>query len=272
MKPDKYSEAAERSNNNLNRRQEELLRRSLSSLNDSVPAPPPGLPVSLMRAVRQEAAPGVIRATIALIRAQWPVVLRERLVPAIFVGLALVFWTAGGLLNDFDLLVLAGALPVAAGLFTLLLSGAWVDPVHALVSTTRTPFGAIVFARTTVALTVLVGLSIAGSLVLAVATDRPFPTLVAAWLGPTVIIAALATLLAQLWRPILTVTAALTAWASLILLAALELNGVISPAVSPQLLLRPGSEQLLSQLIVALALTAAAWSSGLRPGLAGTRS
>src|SRR5690625_6637731 len=79
MKPDKYSEAAERSNNNLNRRQEELLRRSLSSLNDSVPAPPPGLPVSLMRAVRQEAAPGVIRATIALIRAQWPGGLRERL-------------------------------------------------------------------------------------------------------------------------------------------------------------------------------------------------
>ena len=107
----------------------ELLRRSLRSSIDSLPVPPPELTVSLQRAIRQKTTPGNFQATGSLIRAEWPVVLRERLIPAIAFGLVLVFWTAGGLLNDFDLLILAGALPVAAGLFTLLLSGPWADRV-----------------------------------------------------------------------------------------------------------------------------------------------
>src|SRR5690554_2333248 len=115
-------------------KQEELLRRGLRSSVSSMPSPPPELPVSLLRAVGQERASRALGATVALIRAQWPVVARERLVLGMAVMLALVFLAAGGLMSGFDLLVLAGALPVAAGLFTLLLSGSWSDPAHVLVA------------------------------------------------------------------------------------------------------------------------------------------
>lgn len=256
----------------LSARQEALLRRSLRSSVSAMPTPPPDLPVSLLRAARRENELGVVGATISLIRAQWPVVTRERLVLGMVAATVLVFCAAGGLMSGFDLLLLAGTLPVAAGLFTLLLSGPLSDPAHALVSATRTPFGALVFARTTVALTILVGLSFAGSLALALVGETSLTTLVAAWLGPTVIIAALATVLAQFWRPAVTVVLALAAWAGLVLLAALELNGVVSPGVSLQALFRPGAGPLLAQLTLAVALTLAAWSLATRPGLTGARS
>ena len=255
----------------LSSRQEALLRRTLRSAVSAMPTPPPELPVSLLRAVRRENDSGVFGATISLIWAQWPVVTRERLVLGMVAATALVFCAAGGLMSGYDLLVLAGTLPVAAGLFTLLLSGPLSDPAHALVSATRTPFGALVFARTTVALTILVGLSFAGSLALAFFGDTSLTTLVAAWFGPTVIIAALATLLAQFWRPAITVVLALAAWAGLVLLAALELNGVINPGISLQALFRPGAGPLLTQFLVALVLILAGWSLAARPGLTGAR-
>lgn len=271
MRPDGHYRAVEDEHKELSERQEELLRRSLRGSASAMPSPPPYLPVSLLRAVRQETASGVIGATISLICAQWPLITRERLLLGMVVAIVSVFCAAGGLISGFDLLVLAGTLPVAAGLFTLLLSGPGSDPAHALVSTTRTPFGALVFARTTVALTILVALSFAGSLALAFFGDRSFATLVAAWLGPTVIIGALSTLLTQVWRPAITVMLALAAWASLVVLATLELNGVISPVVSLQWLARPGSGQLLVQFLLALGLVLTAWSLGTRPGLSGAR-
>lgn len=264
--------AVEDDHQQLSGRQGDLLRSSLRSSVSAMPSPPPDLPVSLLSAVRRENESGVFGATISLIRAQWPVVARERLVLGMAIATVLVFCAAGGLMSGFDLLVLAGTLPVAAGLFTLLLSGPLSDPAHALVSATRTPFGALVFARTTVALTILVGLSFAGSLALAFFAETSLTTLVAAWLGPTVIIAALATLLAQFWRPAITVVLALAAWAVLVLLAALELTGVISPVMSLQSLFRPGAGPLLVQFIVALVLVLAAWSFAARPGLTGARS
>ncbi|NLG65395.1 MAG: hypothetical protein GX537_07295 [Actinobacteria bacterium] len=272
MRPDSHDPRFEGNELGLSARHEQVLRDTLRGSASSIPPPPAELPVSLLRAVRQEAPSGVLGATSSLIWAQWPVVTRERLVLGMAVALALVFCAAGGLTDGFDLLVLSGTLPVIAALVTLLLSGPWSDPAHALVSATRTPFGALVFARTTVVLVLLVGLSLAGTLVLTFLGDTSFPTLVAAWLAPTVILAALATLLAQLWRPVITVAIALAAWASVVLLAALELNGVISPAVSLRLVYQPNSAHVLVQALVALGAVVAAWSSGSRPGLTRPRS
>lgn len=256
----------------MNARHETVLREGLRSSVRSIPPPPAELPISLLTAVRQETTTGAFAATLSLIRAQWTVVVRERLVLGLVVALALVFGAAGAFADGFDLLLLAGTLPVVAGVVTLLLSGPWSDPAHALVSTTRTPLGALVFARTTVALALLVSLSLAGTLVLALLGDETFPTLVVAWLAPTVILAALATLLAQLWRPLVTVTVALVGWVGLIMVAALELNGVISPTVSLEMVYRPDAAQVLVQALVALGAVAAAWSAGSRPGLARSRS
>lgn len=272
MRPKNHGSPAEGSESSLNGRHEKVLREGLQDSVSSIPPPPAELPVSLLTAVRQETTTEAFEAALSLIRAQWPVVVRERLVLGLVVALALVFGAAGVFADGFDLLLLAGTLPVVAGVVTLLLNGPWSDPAHSLVSTTRTPFGAIVFARTTVGLALLVGLSLAGTLVLALLGDETFLALVAAWLAPTVILAALATLLAELWRPLITVSVALAGWVGLIMVAALELNGVINPTVSLQMVYRPDAAQVLVQALVVLGAVVAAWSAGSRPGLARSRS
>lgn len=249
-----------------------VLREALRQEAAMVPDPPAHLPDSLMLAVAGSRSPGGWRAVVVLVRAQWPVVFRERLVSALAVFLAVVFAVALQMVSEYDLLTLAGALPIAAGLLTLLLSGPWVDPAHAVVSTTRTPFGAVVFARTTVALVMLVIMAFVGSLVLAVVGERLLLTLVAAWLGPTVVIAALATLLAQVWRPLISVTAALVGWAVVIVVIALEMNGVLAPAVALASLVRPGAELIAVQAVVGVSLLVAGWLVGSRVESPGARA
>ena len=102
----------------------------------------------------------------------------------------------------------------------------------------------------------------AGSLALSLLGESSMMSLVTAWLGPTLIISALATFLAQIWRPLVTVPATLTAWTAVVLLLALELNGVLKPAVSLESLIRPGAGLQLTQVLMVMILVTASWLSG----------
>lgn len=251
---------------------EMVLREALREAAARVPDPPARLPDSLLQALPVGTKTGAWRGLVVLVLAQWPVVSRERLMLALAVFLPLVFGAAAQLMNAFDLLTLTGALPIAAGLLTLLLSGPWADPAHAVVSTTRTPFGAVVLARTTVALALLVVMGMVGSLVLAGLGDRMLSTLVAAWLGPTVVIAAQATLLTQLWRPLIGVTVALASWATVIFVIALELMGTFVLPVSLSPLVQPGAWLIVMQVVVGAGLVAAAWFIGARSDVNAVRA
>lgn len=248
------------------RAQERELERALRSAAVAYPEPPAELPEAVLHAVRIEPRDAGLRSTLRLVQAQWPLIARGRLLPAVAVFVALVFGSAGTLLNELDLLVLTAALPVAAGLFVALLSGPATDPAHEVVSITRTPFAALVLARTTVAMTVLVGVSLLASLILALLVGQSMPTLVAAWLGPTVVISAAATLVAQRVPRVLTVSLALLAWAVVVTGLYLELSGVWTPSVSLLPLLRPGSTFIAVQCLMAVSLLSAAWLAGSRAG------
>lgn len=245
---------------------ERVLREVLFEAMLESPVPPRRLPESLLHAVRERDSQGQLVAGLTLIRAQWPIVARERLILGLLGFIALVFGAAAGIgrVGEYDLLTLTAALPIAAGLFILLLSGPSADPAHVVISTTRTPFGAIVFARTTVAVTLLVLFSFAASVVLAGLGEHSIPVLVAAWLGPTVVLAALATLLAQVWRPVLTVSATLAGWGLVVAVIALEMSGVLAPWISMMPILRPGFALVTTQAGMAVALLATAWWLGAR--------
>lgn len=199
------------------------------------------------------------RSTVSLLAAEIPIVTRQRLVLAVMVFVALVFAAIGSALRSNDLVTLMAALPAAAALFTALLAGRGVDPAHAVVSSSRTPFAAVIFARTTVALGLLVALGMAGSVVVALLGERGLLRLIAVWVGPTVIISVLATLLAQLWRPVTAVATLLVAWGAVITVIALELSGTISPRISMAPLIQPSLTILVVQAGLAVCLTVAAW-------------
>lgn len=248
------------------RAHERELERALRSVTEAYPEPPADLPEGVLHAVRLGDRRAGPLATLRLVQAQWPLIARGRLLPAVAAFVALVFGSAGMLMNELDLLVLTAALPVAAGLFVALLSGPGTDPAHEVVSITRTPFAALVLARTTVAMSVLVAVSLLASLILALLGGQSVPTLVAAWLGPTVVISAAATLVAQRVPRVLTVSLTLLAWAGVVTGLYLELNGVWTPSVSLLPLLRPGGTFIAVQCLIAVSLLSAAWLAVDRAG------
>lgn len=249
------------------------LSAALRAATSELPDPPPVLPETFWLAIDAGDSPlARLQRTLSLLTAQVPIVTRERMVLAVMAFVALVFAAIGGALSSNDLLTLMAALPAAAALFTALLAGPSVDPGHAIVSSARTPFAAVVFARTTVALALLVALGLVGSLVVGILGERTFFHLVAVWFGPTVILSALATLLAQVWRPIAAVMTLLAAWGLVITLIGLEIGGAITPRLSLAVLLEPGAMALVVQAGLAAGLTAVAWSLGSRRSLGRARA
>ena len=199
------------------------------------------------------------RRTLGLIGSQAVVVLRGHLLPAMTSFVTLTFLAAASTGGEFGLLVLTAALPVVALLSLALLSGPRFDPAHDLIIATRTSAGAVLFARTTLVLGVTVFLGLIASLGQALVGGAQFMALVLAWLGPTLVIAAGATFLAQHWRLAPVAVLTLIAWAGVVAWAYLELVGLAASSFTSSSLLRPEPVVVVVQLIVGALLFGSAW-------------
>lgn len=251
--------------------EEKVLRDVLSEIAAEGPRPPRSMPISLQVAVKAATRrlPEPQR-TLRLIAAESPIVLRGRMVPALVAFIAAVFVAANIAQDEFSLLLLTAMMPLVTTLTMVMLGGRRCDPAHDLVRSTRTPPGAVTFARTTLVLAVVIVLGMAASLVLSVTVEAGMMALVTAWLGPTVILAFLATLLAQYWWPVAVVSVILASWTALIGLAWLDLQQRAPFSSGLSILWQPDMRTLIVQLVLATALVTMAW--GLSMGSASRRT
>lgn len=243
----------------LDARQERRLRDALEELQGAVPPAPANLPESLLAEVRRGHELPEPHKTLSLIVGQAGVVFRGGMLPALVTLVALTFYAAASAANEFGLLVTTAVLPMVAALSLALLSGRAFDPAHDLIASSRTPMGAVVFARTSLMLFATVVLGLAASVALASFGAAPFSAIVVAWLGPTVVIASLATLLAQRWRLVPVTVLTLVAWAGVVGRIYLELLGHVPFGFGWRWVLQPEPSLVVAQLLLGGALLALAW-------------
>jgi anti-sigma factor RsiW len=207
----------------------------------------------------QPTALEAFRASLNLIRAQHAVTLRgpNSLATLVFVLLALL--AASRLEGTLTALPLLIALPVVAALYMAFLSGPKVDPTYELVAATSTPAATLVFSRLTLVLAFLVGLALPGGLAVGLLTGYSPVFLTAAWLGPMLLLAALTTLLALLWRPAVAAGVTLSLWAGVVALFGVELQAGQGLRFSLLPLLQPGFGLFMAQLLGAGLLWWLAW-------------
>lgn len=247
----------------LDARQERRLREALEGLQGAVPPVPARLPESLLAEVRRGHGLPEPRKTWGLVVAQAVVVFRGGTLPALVTLVALTFLAAAGADNEYGLLVVTAVLPMVAALSLALLSGRAFDPAHDLIASSRTPVGAVVFARTTLMLAATVVLGLAGSVVLASFGAAPLLGTVAAWLGPTVVIASFATLLAQRLSLVLVTVATVSAWGGVVGWIFLELQGHVPFGFGTRSVLQPEPAMFVAQLLLGGALLVLAWRAAV---------
>ncbi|HYN88778.1 MAG TPA: hypothetical protein VER55_09620, partial [Ardenticatenaceae bacterium] len=191
-----------------------------------------------------------VRSATHLISAQWPVL--RGLLPGALLVLALAILGTIALRDDTRAaLPLLALTPIVGALSVAFLHHTEVDPAWEIVAAAPTSTGALVFARLTLTLGLIVGLMLAGSLAVSIATAEMLAPLVAAWLGPLLLLSALATLLAVRWTPTIGAGVSLALWVTVVSMLVAELRGAPLVAVSLRPLLDPGAALVSGQLIVA---------------------
>jgi hypothetical protein len=128
-----------------------------------------------------------------------------------------------------------------------------------IVAAAPTSPGALIFARLTLILGLIVMVMLGGSIAVSVATGEMLGPLIAVWLGPLLLLSALATVLAVRWTPAIAASVSLALWVTIISMLAKELAGNSFLAVSLRPLLDPGWLLLGGQLIAAAMLWYASW-------------
>lgn len=199
-----------------------------------------------------------MRSAAHLIGAQWPVL--RGLLPAALLVLLLGILGTIALRDDtraaLPLLALA---PIVAALSVAFLHHTEADPAWEVVAATPTSPGALVFARLTLVLGIIVAVMLGGSLAVSVATGEMLGPLVAVWLGPLLLLSALATVLAVRWTPVIGAGVSLTLWVTVISTLVKELAGDPLLALSLRPLLDPGWWLLGGYLVAAAFLWYLSW-------------
>ncbi len=221
---------------------------------------PPLSPTARARLHPRLTPVGALATGANLVWAQRAVLARGSALPVVLLLLALGLLAAilagdagaGG----FPLLLLA---PSAAALSAALLYGPEVDPATELVATTPTPAPTLLLARLTWVLLCVATLATVASFLLAGTGRIMGLQLIAAWLGPLLVLAALATLLALLWGPLLGAGVSLGLWAGALALLHTEMSGQPMIAVSLRPLLSPDLVLFGSEIVAAALLWAMAW-------------
>jgi anti-sigma factor RsiW len=200
------------------------------------------------------------RSALALVWAQRVVVLRGGVVPSVVLVLVLGLLATISIRDTtFVALPLLVLVPVIAALGVAFLYGPEADPAFDVVSAAPTPAGTLLFARLTLVLGILCGVATLGSVVLSTTDGVPLFPLIGAWLGPLLLLSALATVLALVWQPLIASGIVLGLWSGVAMLLAAELNGRPFLDVSLRPLLQPGWALFSSQMVTAALLWFVGW-------------
>ncbi|MEU6075351.1 zf-HC2 domain-containing protein [Micromonospora sp. NPDC047074] len=126
--------------------------------------------------------------------------------------------------------VLAVVVPLVAA---LAVAGAYGgdEPAIELIRATPTSVRTVLLARLTVASGAVFGAAAIGSLVLSLAGAGGAGGLLAAWLGPMVLLSAVSFALSVVWRPAVGLSVALALWVLRVLAASGSLDGAVSGMV-----------------------------------------
>lgn len=219
---------------------------------------PPLAPVVLAQVRPRPRLGQALAAAMSLVWAQRVLLMHTRIGPAGLVLLALGAVLVSGL-PDRGLLLWLLLVPILAGLSGVALYSPQADPAFELVATTPIPPPTLVFARLTCLLGAVGSVALLGSVPVSRLTGVTLSGVVAAWLGPALLLAALATLLALLWRPLAAAAVTLGLWIGVISLLQAELGGQPLLPWSLRGLLQPSGGLLAAQLGTALALWAVSW-------------
>lgn len=203
-----------------------------------------------------------MQASTALVWGQRAILLRSGTLPAvalvIFLGvLAALFIQRSG--PDLVALPLFILTPMLAILAVVYLHTTEADPAFEIVAAAPTSPGVLVFARLTLALATLGGLALLGSLGIGGLSGAPLHWLVGAWLGPLLLLSALATLLSLAWNPLAATGVSLALWGVVSVLVAATLQSDQPIRLLALAVLRPGWPLLAGQAALASLLWLAGW-------------
>ena len=241
-------------------RQWQLLATAARADAEAREAPlPPLSPVVRANLVRRPTVGEALRSAAQLVWAQRQVL--GVLLPG--AALVLLLGILGTLVLQDEIhaaLPLLAAAPIVAAVSVAYLHHAESDPAWEVVAATPTSAWALVFARLTLLLAVIVTVMLVGSVAVSAVTGRLLASLIAAWLGPLLLLSALATVLALRWTPALGAGVCLALWVTIIAMLIEELAGDPLLTLSLQPLLEPGWALFGGQLVAAALL----WCLGLR--------
>ncbi|MCZ7569734.1 MAG: zf-HC2 domain-containing protein [Ardenticatenaceae bacterium] len=220
---------------------------------------PPLSPVVRASLSRRPSAGEAVRSAVQLVWAQWRV-LRVLLPGAVLVLLLGVLGTLALRDDTQAALPLLTLAPIVAAVSVAFLHHSESDPAWEVVAATPTSTGALVFARLTLILTAIVIVMLVGSFAVSVVTGQLLASLIAAWLGPLLLLSALATVLAIRWTAAISAGVCLALWVTIISMLVKELAGDPLLTLSLQPLLDPGWVLFGGQLVAAALL----WYLSLR--------
>jgi predicted anti-sigma-YlaC factor YlaD len=221
---------------------------------------PPLSPVVRGNLQRRPTYAEALRSALMLVWAQRMVVLGGSVVPAAVLVLLLGLLATLGLRNSpFMALPLLGLIPIIAALGVAFLYGPDADPAFAVVGAAPTPASTLLFARLTLVLGILCGVATGGSVLISAADNIQLLPLIGAWLGPLLLLSALATVLALVWRPLVASGVTLAIWTATAMLVGAELTGRPLLNVSLLPLIEPSWALFGGQVVLAVALWAAGW-------------
>ena len=221
----------------------------------------PPLSAAVRASLRHQPSVGQsLRSMSNLVWGQRAVLVRSGLIPTVLIVLMLGVVASALMRGNAPVaLPLLTLVPVAAALGVTFLHGPDTDSAFEIVSATPTQPATLVFARLTLILALVIGVGGLGSVLLSATGVGALAPLVGAWLGPMLVLSALATVLSLLWPPIVAAGTTLALWASVVALLTMELDGGGPPGVSLRPLLNPDWASFGTEVAIALLMWLIAW-------------
>ena len=210
-----------------------------------------------------------LQSTLGLIWVQNAVIFRGGVLSSITFAIALgVITTALFSLNAsaLFLLPLLILVPCIAVVTIALSHNEETDPAYELIMATPTPPAALIFARFTLILCLITGLTAFGSLLLAFTGVSQLAQIVFVWIGPMLILSGLTTVLVLLVGSLTATGISLTLWIGVVIILIAEIQGTPILNFSIAAMLNPGGWLVFIQLILAILLWLIGWKMYLRDG------
>ncbi|MES0360492.1 MAG: zf-HC2 domain-containing protein [Anaerolineales bacterium] len=210
-----------------------------------------------------------IQSTLGLIWAQNAVIFRGGVLPSITLAIAFgvitsaVFSINASALFMLPLLILV---PCIAVVTIALIHNEETDPAYELLLATPTPTAALIFARFSLILGLIAGLTAFGSLLLAFTGVSQLAQIVFVWIGPMLILSGLTTVLVLLVGSLPATGISLTLWIGVVIILFAEIQGMPILNFSVAAMLNPDGWLVFFQLTLAIVLWLVGWKLFIRDG------